>query len=181
MSTLTNLADAIAGLRDGTLGTQQVKIGSLVVSALLGLSIPRKKKITKRPVQAGYAVAMGVIDVPDEIEMDIVLADPVFLPEGMVASALTGLPEEISETWKEKKDLLYSMFDEKEIVDLTTHEVGYPPIYVIKEIDPKYEAEEDWDGWIGTVRLAQFGAQDGTSAVDMDDAKTAATAYVGSF
>jgi hypothetical protein len=181
MTIPTNVADAVAGIRDGSIVTQQVKIGSVVVSALSSLRVPRRKDVTRRPVQAGYSVQMGVIDVPDEISMDIILANPDYSPEGLVTAALTGSVAALTETWKEKRDALYSIFDNKEIVAVTTHENGYPPIYVIDEIDPKFEADEDYEGWIGSVHLVQFGSQSGDTAVDMAAAKTAATAYVGSF
>ena len=180
MTIPTNIADAIAGLRDGTIGSQQVKIGDLYVSALSGLRIPKRKEVTRRPVQAGYSVDMGVIDTPTEIEMDIVLANPDYSPEGFVTAGLTGSPEQLTETWTEKRDLLYSTMESKEIVDVTTHDQGFSS-FVIESIEPHYDAEEDWEGWVGTVRLVHFGNQSGTSAVDIADAKTAATVYVGSF
>jgi hypothetical protein len=181
MSIPTNIADVAAGIRDGTIGVQQVRIGDVVVNALIGLQAPRRKEVTKRPVQAGYSVSMGVIDIPDEIEMIIVLGNPDYSPEGLVTAALTGSPEQLAETWKEKIDALTVIFDTRQIVDFTTHVCGYPPIFVIDELIPISDNEEDWDGWIGTVHLSQFGLQGGETAVDMASAKTAATAAVGSF
>ena len=181
MSIPTNIADAVASIRDGSIIPKEVKIGPVVVSALTGLRTTRRKEVTRRPVQAGYSVSMGVIDVPDEIEMEIVLANPDYSPEGMVTSALTGSAESLTQTWREKRDALNSIFDSKEIVDLTTHEVGYPAIYIVESIDPVYDSDEDWEGWIGTVRLVQFGSQSGDTAVDVSAATTAADSYVGSF
>ena len=181
MGITTNIADVVAGLRDGSIVPREVRIGTVVVSALTGLRTPRRKDVTRRPVQAGYSVSMGVIDVPDEIEMEVVLANPDYSPEGMVTAALTGSVSSLTETWAEKRDALYALFDDKEIVDFTTHEIGYPPVYVVAEIDPQYDSEEDWEGWIGTVRLVQFGSQANDTAVDVDKAKTAASSYVGSF
>jgi len=181
MTIPTNLADAIAGMRDGTIGVQQIMIGDVIVSALGELRMPVRKDITRRPVQAGYSVSKGIIDTPDEIEMDIVLANPDYSPEGLVGAAINGDVESLTETWVEKKDQIYSDFNEKKIISFTTHEQGFPPIYAIEMIDPKYNAEEDWEGWIGTVRLVKFGIQSGATSVDLADAKKAATVYVGSF
>lgn len=181
MSIPTNIADAVASIRDGSLVPMEVKIGPVVVSALTGLRTPRRKDVTRRPVQAGYSVSMGVIDVPDEIEMEIVLANPDYSPEGMVTAALTGGVESLTQTWREKRDALRELFESRTIVDFTTHEEGYPEVYVVSEYDPIYNSEEDWEGWIGTVRLSQFGTQSGDTAVDVDAAKTAANAYIGSF
>ena len=175
----TNIADAAAAIRDGSIVPQDVKIGEIVVSALTGLQTPKRKEVTRRPVQAGYSVSMGVIDVPDEIEMDIVLANPDYSPEGLVTAALTGSPEQLTETWTEKRDALYAAMDAREIVDCTTHDQGFPPEFVIESIEPAYDSEEDWERWIGTVRLVHFGIQSGETAVDLADAKTAAIAAVG--
>lgn len=176
----TNIADAVASFRTGDLVPQEIKIGGLVVSALTGLRTPRRKDVTRRPVQAGYSVSMGVIDVPDEIELDVVFGNPDYSAEGFLTAALTGAVEQLTETWVEKRDALYALFDTREIVDCTTHDRGYPPEYVISDIDPQYDSEEDWEGWIGTVRLVHFGIQSGETAVDLADAKTAAIAAVGS-
>jgi hypothetical protein len=180
MSIPTNIADAAAGIRDGTIGVQQVKIGDVVVSALSSVRITKRKEVTRRPVQAGYSVEMGVIDVPTEIEMDIILANPDYSPEGLVTAALTGSPEQLAETWTEKRDALYAVMETKEIVDVTTHDQGFAS-FVIESIEPNYDAEEDWEGWIGTVRIVSFRNQGGETAVDMASAKTAATAAMGSF
>lgn len=180
MSIPTNIADAAAAIRDGSIGAQDVMIGELVVSALTGVRISERKEVTRRPVQAGYSVDMGVIDVPVEIEMDIVLANPDYSAEGLVTAALTGSPEQLTETWTEKRDTLYALMRNKEIIDVTTHDQGFSG-FVIESIDPMYDAEEDWEGWIGSVRLVAFSNQGGATAVDMANAKTAATAAVGSF
>ena len=178
MSIPTNLADAVAGVRDGTIGAQQVKIGELIVSALTGVRISRRKEVTRRPVQAGYSVDMGVIDTPDQIEMDIVLANPDYSPEGLITAAVTGSVSELTETWTDKRDQLYAIMDGREIIDVTTHDHGFSS-FVIEEIEPRFDAEEDVEGWVGTVRLVKFANQNSTTAVDLANAKSAAKAYVG--
>ena len=182
MSIPTNIADAAAAVKDGTLVPQNVMIGDVVISALIGLRAPRRKEVTRRPVQAGYSVALGVIDVPDEVEMVVVLGNPDYSPETLVTAAPTGEMSSLTDTWKEKFDTLEAYFNNKDLVDFTTHDKGYPPTFVIEEMDPLYDNEEDWEGWIGTIRLVDFGSQGASqTAVDLDDAKTAAKAYVGSF
>jgi hypothetical protein len=174
----TNIADAAASIRDGSIVPQEVKIGDVVVSALTGARITQRKEVTRRPVQAGYSVDVGVIDTPTEIEMDIVLANPDYSPEGLVTAALTGSPEQLTETWTEKRDALYATMESKEIIDVTTHDQGFSS-FVIESIDPVYDANEDWEGWIGTVRLVSFGNQGGDAEVSLADAATAALAAVG--
>lgn len=180
MTIPTNIADAAASARDGTLGAQQIMIGELVISALTGVRITQRKEVTRRPVQAGYLVDMGVIDTPTEIEMDIVLANPDYSPEGLLTAALTGDIEQLTMTWSEKRDALYAMMNDKEIVDVTTHDQGFSS-FVIESIEPRYDADDDWEGFIGTVRLVSFNNQGGDTKIDLANAKTAATAAVGAF
>lgn len=178
MSIPTNLVDAIASIRDGTIGSQQAMIGDVFISALLAVRHTCRKEITRRPVQAGYSVSIGVIDTPEELEMDIVLANPDYSPEGLITAAITGSLTLLKETWVEKRDQLYATMAAKEIITATSHDQSFAE-YVIEEIQPTYDAEDDWDGWQGTVRLVHFGNQGGDTAVDLANAKTAATAYGG--
>ena len=178
MGISTNIADAAAAVREGSIGIQNVMIGDVFVSSLTALRITYRKEVTRRPVQAGYSIPMGVIDTPIEIEMDIVLANPDYSVEGLVGAALTGSPEQLSETWTEKRDALMALWSSKEIVDVTSHDQGFSG-YVIESIEPQYDAEEDWEGWIGTVRLVYWGDQGGETARDLADAKTAAKASMG--
>ena len=180
MSIPTNIADAASAIKDGTIGEQDVMIGEIMVSALTAVRITEHKEVTRRPVQAGYSVPMGVIDVPIELEMEIVLANPDSSAEGLIGAALTGSPEQLTETWKEKFDAIKALFDAKEVIDVTTHDRGFSG-YIIEAIEPVYDAEEDWEGWVGTIRFVYWGSQGGETTSALDAAKTAATAAVGAF
>lgn len=178
MSIPTNIADVIAGIRDQSLGLQQVMIGDLVVDSLTGLSIKRAKEVTRRPVQAGYNVDLGVIDTPLEIEMSVVLANPDYSPEGFVTAALTGDLSQLTSTWREKRDQLYDMWGAKEILPVTTHDQGFDNL-VIDWIEDLYDNEEDWEGYVGVVHLVAFGGANQDSVVGLENAENAAKVYVG--
>ena len=178
MSIPTNLADAIAGIRDGSLGTQQAMIGDIVIDALTSLQITRTKQVTDKPVQAGFSVGVGVIDVPMEIEIGLIFANPDYSPEAFITAGLTGQLEALGSTWIEKRDKLYAKFQSREIVTVTTHDQGFSS-FVISSVSDQYDSEEDWDGYIGTVTLSEFGTRNLDSVVDLENAATAAKAYVG--
>lgn len=174
----TNVVDAVMAGRDGALGNQTAKIGDLVLDAVTGLRVTFRKEVTRKPVQAGFSVDVGVADVPLEVEIDIALANPQYSPENLVGAALTGDIASLTKTWREKRDELYAMFNEKQIVDLTTHDASYSPM-VISEIAPLYDADEDLEGWQGTVMLVSFNNYGGDTAIDLANASTAATAAAG--
>jgi hypothetical protein len=176
----TNMADAVAGIRDGTIGIQQVMIGDIVVSALIGLRTPSRYEVTSRPVQSGYSIELGMIQAKEPIEMTIILTNPDYSPEGLVTAALTGSVDALTETWVEKRDTLYAYQSARSIIPLTTHDRGFSEV-VVELIDPRFDPEEDWDAWIGDVTFRPFSSQSGESAVDLEDAKTAANSAVGSF
>lgn len=176
--TFTNIIDAVMAGRDGDVGVQQAKIGDLLIDVLRGLRVTHRKEVTRRPVQRGFSVDVGVNDTPVEVEMDIAFCNPDFSPEGMLEAAISGSVEVITKTYREKVDELFAAFNEKRIVDATTHDATYYPL-VIEEISPLYDNEEDLEGWVGTVRLVSFNNQGGDTAVDINDAETAATVAAG--
>ena len=179
MSMPTNIVDAVAGIRNGTIGIQQVMIGDLVVNVLNGLQIIRQKEVTRRPVQAGYSVDLGVIDLPLEIRMRCIFTNPDYSPEGLITAGLTGSLEALTMTWVEKRDRLYGIFNGKEIVSATTHDQSFPAIFIVDSVDDIYDPEEDGDGYIGEVHLVQFGVNNSATVDDVAQAKTAAKAMVG--
>jgi hypothetical protein len=102
------------------------------------------------------------------------LANPAFSPENLVGAAISGDLAALTKTWREKRDELFALYNDKTIVDVTTHDQSYSPL-VIDEITPQYDVEMDVDGWIGTVHLIAFDNQGGDTALDLADASTAAT------
>lgn len=180
MSIPNNIVDAAAQIKDGTLGViELITIGDVQVSALTGLQAPREKEVTRRRVQAGFEVINGVIDMSTDIVLDIVLANPDFSPEAAVTAALTGSFAGFTETWRDKRDALYAIFDTNEIVSVTTHDNTYPS-RVITRIAPVYSNEENYDCFIAQVTLAPFDNQQDEAASDVAGAMTAAKQSVGS-
>ena len=175
----TNLADAIAAAQNGSDAITQILIGDILVTELTGLRVTRRKEVNRRPVQSGFSVDIGVLDTPTEIEMDILLANPRYSAEDMITAALTGNFSGITETSDELRDALYAMMEAKEIVDIQTHDALYSS-FVISQIDPYYDADENWNGFLAHVTFQSFGSQgDSSSAVDLANAKTSASKYVG--
>jgi hypothetical protein len=176
--TATNILNAVMAGKDGALGIQKAKIGDLLLDCVTGIRPVYRKEVTRRPVQTGFTVDVGVLDTPFELELDIVLANPAFSPENLVGAALTGNVAALTKTWREKRDELFALYNDKTIVDVTTHDQSYSPL-VIYEITPQYDVEMDVDGWIGTVHLIAFNNQGGDTALDLADASTAATVAGG--
>jgi hypothetical protein len=175
----TNIAQAVAQIRDGTLGVIQViKIGDTVVSQLTGLQGSRELDITSRPVSAGYDVVETARRIPTEIVLDIWLADPDFSAEAGITAALSGSVSSFTETRRDKLQQIEGMQDNLEVVSVTTHEGVYPAC-LIKSIDPIYDADDNWDCWVGRVTLKQLDIRQLGSVSSVDTALTAAQKQVG--
>jgi hypothetical protein len=179
MSIPTNIADVASQIADGTIGViGTIKIGDLTVSALTGLQAPVEKDVTRRPVQAGFDVLVGMIDTPTDLIMDVVLLDPDFSAEAGVTAALSGEWAGFTESWRDKRDLLYSLFDGREVVTATTHDRVYPA-RVIRRINPLYDSDQNWNGWVGQVTLTPFDNRQQGSADDVAGAMTSGLQSVG--
>lgn len=179
MSIPTNIVDATSQIKDGTLGVIEiVKIGDVVVSALTGLQWPMEREVTRRPVQAGFTVAMGANIIPSDIVMDVVLANPNFAPEALVTAALTGDLAGFTATWREKKSQIETYFEKGEIISGSTHVKKFEN-YLISRIEPIYDNEENWDCWIATITLTPFDNQQSESDTGVAGAITASVQATG--
>lgn len=155
MTIPVSAAAASAALAAGTLQLEYVKIGDLVVSACTGLSGANEVTITEKPIGAGYPITDAAVDVPLEKSLDIVFANPQYSAEAIAAALLSGEADSLTESWRDKKDILYEIQSTREIVTLQTHEGSYENM-LIRVIDPVFDNVENWDGWFGTVILHQI-------------------------
>jgi hypothetical protein len=151
-----NIADIIAQIRDGEVGLiETVKIGTLVVDCLTGLNAPRRKNVTRKPIDAGFAVTDAAADEPDDLVLNIVLTNPDYSIDAGVTAALSGNIDQLNETWRDKRNQLYQIFDDIEINTIQTHDRTHPNM-VIDSIDPVYDSEENWDAFVATVTAVQI-------------------------
>lgn len=179
MSIPSNIIDAAAQIKDGTLGViDLITIGDVQVSALTGLQAPREKDVTRRRVQAGFEVINGMVELSTDLVLDIVLGNPDFSPEAAVTAALTGTFAGFTETWQDKRDSLTALFDTNEIVNVTTHENSYPS-RVISRLEPLFDNTENYDCWVGRVTLTPFNNQQLEAVTDVASAMTAAKKSMG--
>lgn len=179
MSIPTNIVDAAAQIKDGTLGViNLITIGDVQVSALTGLQQPREKEVVRRRVQAGFEVIVGAVELSTDIVMDVVLANPDFSPEAAVTAALTGSFAGFTDTWRDKRDALYAIFETNEIISGSTHQGPFSS-YLVSRIEPLFDNMENWDCWIGRVTLTPFNNQQLEAAADVANAMTAAKKSVG--
>ena len=158
----TNMLDAINAFRDGELGfNDEVKIGDLIVDALTSLSVPEGIEITTRPFQDGSRKTDVAITGNLPMSMDIVLTNPVYSAEELALAAINGTLEQFNKTWREKKKELYQLKDDREVIEVQTHDELYKDV-MIKSIEPLYNAESNFDAFICSIefeRVRIFGAE----------------------
>jgi len=151
-----NIADAVASIRDGEFGLiEQIYIGDLLVSALTGLSGSDEMIVTEKPIEEGYAATDAAVRLPTVRSLDICLANPDYSIETGVTAALTGDVSSLTDTWRDKRDTLWQMFEDKEIIEVQTHEDNYPSM-IIQSITPWYDADENWDAYFATVVVREL-------------------------
>ncbi len=169
-----NVADAAAAVKDGELGLiEQVYIGDLLVSALTGLSGGDEMIVTRKPIEEGFAASDAAVRLPTVRSLDICLANPDYSIEAGATAAMTGDVSSLTDTWRDKKDKLFQMFESKEIVEVTTHENSYPSM-IIESITPWYDVEENWDAYFATVVVSEIPeTSSGTDGGLIDKAKDA--------
>lgn len=151
-----NIVDVIARIQDGELGLiEVVKIGDLVVDCLTGLTAPNRKNVTRKPIDAGFAVTDAAVDVPDDVVLNIILTNPDYSLDTGTQAALTGSIDSLNETWRDKKNELYQIFNDREIVTIQTHENTHDSM-LIESIEPLYDVDENWDAFVATVTAIQI-------------------------
>jgi hypothetical protein len=161
----TNIADAIAAARDGEFGfNDTVKIGDLIVDALSSLSAPESLDITQKAFQDGSRKTDVAVENNLPLSMAIVLANPEYSVTELALAKVNGTLSQFNKTWREKKKELYQMKDDREIIEVQTHDELYTNV-MIRSIDPLYDAESNFDAFICTVELERvkiFGADSQT-------------------
>jgi hypothetical protein len=151
-----NIADAAAAVRDGSLGLITVaKIGDLVVSALTDLSATLAIIPTRKPIAAGYTVTDAAVDVPQDLSLTICLSNPQYSADAALAAAMTGDVSGLTETWRDKRDQLKQMLDDREIVTVQTHEGVYESMLVTM-IDPIFDVDENADAYFAYVSCTKY-------------------------
>jgi len=162
MSIAGNLASAAKSLLDAM---EDAKIGDLTLSALMGLEGSDPLDVTQKPVDAGFVMTDAAVALPTQRTMEICLADPELSIEALAQAALTGDTAALTQTWREKKDLLYKMKDDRELVTIQTHEEVLESM-LIQDIIPHYDVNENLDAFFATVfvmkiRVVEAGAAGG--------------------
>lgn len=156
MSYPTNIVDAAAAIKDGTLGPiGDVKIGDVVVSGLMGISGPDEMHVTTRSIQAGYDITDAITRKQSIKSLEIILANPDFSPDAAITAALTGSFAGFTDTWRDKKEQLYETMYGKNIIEVVTHE-DFWPSRVISSIEPLYEIDENMDLFMATVVITEI-------------------------
>lgn len=156
----TNLADGIAAARDGKLGViEEIQISSddddLLVSALTGMFQSDSMIVTRKPIQAGFDMTDAAVRQPVDMSWDIVLTNPDYSAEGLLTAALTGNPGSLAETWRDKRDKLYYMFELRELLTVQSHEAVHNDM-LIESITPIYDVDNNWDAFVGTINFIQI-------------------------
>ncbi len=160
MSIAGNIASAAASLLGGM---EDAKIGDLTLSALMGLEGSDPLDVTRKPVDQGFVMTDAAVALPIDRTLEICLADPDLSPEALVSAALSGDAASLTQTWREKKDLLYKMKDDRELVTVQTHEEVLESM-LIQDIIPHYDINDNWDGFFATVFVMKILVVEGGAA-----------------
>lgn len=161
-----NATDLIQSIRDGEIGViDQILIGDLVVSALFGLDAPETLTLTNRKIQDGADMATMAINDRTVITMDICLANPEISIDGALTAAITGDIGTLTETWRDKRDELRQMRDERQVIDVQTQDDLYES-FLITGLYPIFDSDENWDAFICSVVLEKVRVygQEGTQS-----------------
>jgi hypothetical protein len=166
-----NLSDAAAAVKDGSIGIIEIaQIGDVIIGALRSVSAPSRLRVTRKPVEAGYVMSDAAVEEPDDLYLQICLTNPDFSAEGLLSAAITGNPGALTATWREKKDTLYQYKSDRQLVTARTHEGSYKN-RIVAEIDPIYEADENYDCFFANVIMADIRQKAGLLEGITDQAK----------
>jgi hypothetical protein len=158
----TNAADAAAAIRDNVLGViENILIGELLVDALTGLDNPESIIVTKKPVEQGFEVTEAAVDAYEPMTLDIALTNPTLSAANGLNAIVTGDPASLVATWRDKRDELYQMMRDREIIDVQTHENLYQS-WLITNITPIWDVEENYDAFFATVTFEKYDTKGST-------------------
>lgn len=150
-----NIVAAIAAVKAGNLIPIPTQIGDVVVSALTGLSAPRELDITRKPIEDGYAVTDAAVDVPQTLTLEVCLTNPGFSIGEVSSAAMSGSVSSLLSTWRDKRDYLYQILEDRELVNVLTHEGWYIDM-LLHSIDPIFDADENYDCYFATLQMTQI-------------------------
>ena len=160
MTLPNNLNDAIQAGRDGELGLiDQIKIGDILVDALVGLDDTEILNITRKPIQNGTVMSDAAIEDIQPLVMDIVLANPQYGLTQLAAAAISGDTSGLSQTWRDDKRQLYKYKKDLELLEVQDHQAIHSNC-LIQSISPRYDTDENLDCFWATVvfeRIQIFG------------------------
>jgi len=159
-----NISDAIQAARNGELGTiETIKIGDLVVDALVELDDGESLFITRKPVQDGSIRTDMAIDELNPIVMGVILTNPEYSAEELILSAASGTVP-ATDSWRDKLRQLKKYKNDREILTTQTHEEVYTDT-MIQGLYPLYDVGQNDDAWFGSVvleRIQLFGQSENT-------------------
>ncbi len=151
----TNISDAVSAIRDGEFGTMDAMIGDIMVSALIGLSNPKDLMVTRKPVEEGYAITDAAVDVPRDITLTVVFANPEYSVDAALGAALSGNIAGFNDTWRDKRDQLYQLQEDREIITVQTHENLYENM-IVSSISPIWDNEDNSDAWFADIAFQEI-------------------------
>ena len=168
------IAQVVKGIAEAILGVIDiVLIGDVAVSALTDLSNPSELRVTRKPIHQGYAITDAAVDEPLEIQMGVCLADPQYTPDELARALLNGTIASFTESWRDKRDALYQMQYDRELVTVITHDQVYFNM-LLQSIDPIYNTEFNGDCLFARLTLIQINVVDLVEATGiLDQAKQA--------
>ena len=150
----TNIVSAIAQVKAGNLLPIPAQIGDIIVGALTGLSAPSELDVTKRRMEDGFDLTIAAVDVSQDLVMDICLTNPNFSVTAASAAVATGNISSLTSTWREKRDYLHQIQDDRELVNVITHEGWYQNM-LVRTIDPSFDTDENYDCYFATVTMTE--------------------------
>ena len=151
-----NLNDAIQAARDGELGlVDQIKIGDIVVDALVGLDNAESLNITSLPIQSGITLTLAAVEDIQPLVMDVVLANPQYSIDQLMTAAMTGDASTLTQTWRDDKKQLYQYKNDLELLEVQDHQDLHQNC-LIQSISPKYDTEENLDCFWATIVFSKM-------------------------
>ena len=149
-----NIALAIAAAKSGGLIPFPSKIGDMMVGSLTGLSAPSELDVTRKPVMGDYDVSDAAIDMPQDLVMDICLGNPNLSATAAAQAALSGTVTTYLDPWWQKRDYLYKVQADRELLDVITHEGWYTSM-LLRLIDPYFDVDENYDAFFATLIFSE--------------------------
>jgi hypothetical protein len=168
MALPTDIMSLINQAKAGSISNiEQIKIGDVLVDVLENVTGSDMMRITRKPVESGFAVTDAAIREPTERTFDVVLTNPEYSASAATDAALTGSLEAFSTTWRDKRDTIYGYFENREIIDIMSHDRLYQSM-MIQSITPLYDTAENLDAFVASIHFQEYQVV-GDTSVAADD------------